>query len=207
MNLIFDVDGTLWDSTERASEAFNHVISTETNLPIRTTGFWLKKLFGKPMDEICAEIFQGLPKAESTAIFEQCMAHENQYLETHPGTLYEGVEETLKELAKDHKLYICSNCQKGYIEVFLRSTGLEPLFSGHLCFGDTGTPKGETIRRLMEAKGMEKAIYIGDTQGDANASKEAGIPFIYCAYGFGRVIVDYPTVEKIGDLPALLEEF
>ena len=39
----------------------------------------------------------------------------------------------------------------------------------------------------MERNGLSEAVYVGDTQGDANSCKEAEIPMIYAAYGFGEV--------------------
>ena len=36
--LIFDVDGTLWDSTDLVAKAWNYVLETETNLPADVTG-------------------------------------------------------------------------------------------------------------------------------------------------------------------------
>ena len=58
-------------------------------------------------------------------------------------------------------------------------------FSGHLCYGDTQAPKGETIRRLMAQHHISSACYIGDTQGDMEATYQAGLPFVWAAYGFG----------------------
>ena len=64
--------------------------------------------------------------------------------------------------------------------------GLTPYIQGHLCFGDTGTSKGQTIAKLMETHNIKDCIYIGDTQGDYKATVEAGIPFIWASYGFGN---------------------
>ena len=55
-----------------------------------------------------------------------------------------------------------------------------------MCFGDTGTSKGQTILRLMKEQNITSAAYVGDTQGDYEASVEAGIPFIWATYGFGE---------------------
>ena len=59
------------------------------------------------------------------------------------------------------------------------------LIEGHMCFGDTGTDKGTTIRILMERHHIASAVYIGDTQGDFEASRNAGIPFVWASFGFG----------------------
>ena len=68
----------------------------------------------------------------------------------------------------------------------MEKLGIRELISGHLCFCDTQAPKGETIRILMERHGITSAAYIGDTQGDADAARDAGIPFVWASYGFGE---------------------
>ena len=67
----------------------------------------------------------------------------------------------------------------------MEKIGISDLIEGHLCFGDTGTSKGKTIRTLMARHGVSSAVYIGDTQGDYEATVEAGIPFIWATFGFG----------------------
>ena len=52
----------------------------------------------------------------------------------------------------------------------------------------------------MERNGIESAVYVGDTQGDADACKKAGVPMIYAAYGFGDVKGDYVTIHSFDEL-------
>ena len=82
----------------------------------------------------------------------------------------------------------------------LKNTGLGEYFVDHLCFGDTLKQKGENIRLIMERGGVKEAVYVGDTQGDANACDMAGVPMIYASYGFGNVEGDYPVIRKFSDL-------
>lgn len=42
------------------------------------------------------------------------------------------------------------------------------------------------MRLLMERNGIAEAAYVGDTQGDLEAARLAGIPFVWAAYGFGK---------------------
>jgi len=129
------------------------------------------------------------------------MDTENRYLEENECRIgYPNVKETLTELAKHHRLFIVSNSQCGYPELCLQKLGIEELFSGHLCFGDTGTCKGETIKRLMQTHNITSACYIGDTQGDLDAADLAGIPFVFCTYGFGKVTHFWKSIDKIDDL-------
>ncbi len=202
--IIFDVDGTLWDSTEVVAEAWTTAIRENSDLDLTVTGPMLNRLFGKTMDEIYEALFPMLPKSEQERIGGLCYDYENELLEHQPGTLYDGVREAFETLSKKTGLYIVSNCQCGYIEVMLRSTGLEPYVKDTLCFGQTQTPKAQTIRTLMERNGLKDVVYIGDTQGDADACKEAGVPFIFAEYGFGDVPEAKQRIRKITDLISLI---
>ena len=53
----------------------------------------------------------------------------------------------------------------------------------------------------MQRNHIEKAFYIGDTQGDYNATKIANIPFLYAKYGFGTIDTEVPFIESIEQLP------
>ena len=79
--------------------------------------------------------------------------------------------------------------------------GSRHLFEGWMCFGDTGLPKGDNIRILMERHGITDAVYIGDTQGDLEASQKAGIPFIFCTFGFGNPETYDAKIDAFSDLP------
>ena len=83
--------------------------------------------------------------------------------------------------------------------------GIRQHFVGWMCFGDTGLPKGDTIRILMERHGITDAVYIGDTQGDLEASERAGLPFLFCAFGFGTPDRWDARLEEFRQLPELLK--
>ena len=107
----------------------------------------------------------------------------------------------MEEFAKNHRLFIVSNSQKGYPELCMERLGLTGLIQGHLCFGETGTDKGTTIRTLMDRHHITDCAYVGDTQLDYEATQKAGIAFIWASYGFGTPErYDY----KIDSFPDLL---
>ena len=203
-SLIFDIDGTLWDSRALVAEGYNIQLRKEGLDHLCTNAEILKSLFGKVMSEIGDSLFASIPVPERYELMERCMATENRYLEENECKIgYPHVKETLEELAKRHRLFIVSNSQCGYPELCLQKLGIGHLFSGHLCFGDTDTCKGETIKTLMARHGITSACYIGDTQGDLDASDLAGIPFIFCTYGFGQVTHFFKTIDRFEDLLSL----
>ena len=186
-SIIFDVDGTIWDSTESVAASWNKAIRESSDLDLTLEPVSLSRVFGKTMTEIADALFPALETDKRMKLLDICFDEENRYLEDHPGILYPGVSETIKSLALKYPLYIVSNCQCGYIEVMLRTTGLEPYIKDHFCFGETQVSKGETILLLMEKNGLKSPVYVGDTQGDADSCKIAGIPFVFAEYGFGDV--------------------
>ena len=203
-SLIFDIDGTLWDSRALVAEGYNLQLKDEGLEHLFVNAQQLKALFGKVMTEIADVIFAEIPLPERYALMERCMARENRYLQENPCAIgYPGVKETLIRLAESHRLFIVSNSQRGYPELCIRKLGLGSCITACLCFGDTGTSKGKTIRALMQRHNIRSCVYIGDTQGDYEATLEAGIPFIWASYGFGVPEGYGAKIERISDLLTL----
>ncbi|MDY4508505.1 MAG: HAD family hydrolase [Candidatus Faecousia sp.] len=203
-SLIFDIDGTLWDSRALVAEGYNIQLEKEGLSHLAVNAELFRPLFGKVMTEIADTIFPSIPAPERYALMERCMDTENKYLQANPCRIgYPGVRETMEKLAKNHRLFIVSNSQKGYPELCIEKLGLAPFIQGHLCFGDTGTSKGKTIRALMDRYGIADCAYIGDTQGDYEATLEAGVPFIWAAYGFGTPDGYDHKIDSFADLPNL----
>ena len=203
-SLIFDIDGTLWDSRALVAEGYNIQLEKEGLRHLFVDAETLKPLFGKVMTEIADAILASIPENERYALMERCMETENRYLfENECKIGYPGVTETLAALSRKYRLFIVSNSQCGYPELCMEKLGLTPYIRGHLCFGDTGTSKGKTIRTLMEKHNIESCAYIGDTQGDYEATVEAKVPFIWAKYGFGTPEGYVSAVETIEDLLTL----
>ena len=186
-SLIFDIDGTLWDSRALVAEGYNIQLNKEGLSRYCITAETLKPLFGRVMTEIADVIFADFPEKGRYALMARCMETENRHLHENPCHIgYPGVRETMEALAKTHRLFIVSNCQQGYIELLMEKGGLGGLISDFDCFGNTGLPKGQTLRLLCERCNVRDAVYVGDTQGDMEASEQAGLPFVWAAYGFGK---------------------
>ena len=205
-SLIFDIDGTLWDSRALVAEGYNIQLCAEGYDHLCVDAEVLRPLFGKTMSAIADAILAEIAVPERYALMERCMDTENKYLAQNECKIgYEGVKETLEELKKSYRLFIVSNAQCGYPELCMEKLGIASLFEGHLCYGDTGTEKGETILELMRRHSIDDAVYIGDTQGDYEATLVAGIPFIWCAFGFGSPEGYAAKLENFRQLPQLLK--
>ncbi len=205
-NIIFDVDGTLWDTTKTVADSWNYAVETLGYPPAGITGEQLKNEFGKTMDVIAGDLFPHLPLPERDVLMEACFHYGDEFLERLDILpLYPNIRETIAALSGTHRLFIVSNCQRGYIELFLRKTGLEKYITDIECFGNTKKTKGENIRLVMDRNIPGSACYVGDTAGDQKAAAWAGIPFIFASYGFGQVDEKdcFASISSIRELPDL----
>ena len=204
--IIFDVDGTLWDARIQVGEAWFAVKYDLTGEKTEWSFEKLSSMFGRPMTDICLALFPDYPKDKALQYGDRCFQGELELLRKKPGIVFDGVRDMLSALRKLCPLYIVSNCQCGYIEVLLESGNLSEFFSDYLCYGDTRTSKGQTIRTLMKRNGLKDVIYVGDTQGDADACAEADVPFLFAEYGFGTVQRAYPTARTVQEIPSVVQQ-
>lgn len=199
-SIIFDVDGTLWNATDTCAIAWTKVVRQDAGLDQDITPEILQGLFGQTLSDIADIVFKGFPKEERMRLINLCCEEEHRMLLADPAPLYPRLEDTLKALSEKYRLFIVSNCQAGYIEVFLKATGLGHYFEGHLCPGDTGNAKAANIAQVIREYHLENPVYVGDTLGDYIATKENQIPFIFAAYGFGQVDAPDDRIETPWDL-------
>lgn len=205
--ILFDLDGTLWDSSLAVADSFNIALE-RLGYQKHLTKEDMQSVMGKVMDEIAHIFFDDISKEKAYDIMVYCTEVENEYLKTHGGELYPELEATLKALKADGFFIGCvSNCQSGYIEAFLESSGLNEYFDDIECWGNTLMPKSYNIRLTSERNGLDKTVYVGDTLGDYNSACDAGVPFIHASYGFGSVPEGTPSVSKISELPEFLKSF
>lgn len=205
-SIIFDMDGTLWNSTPEVALAFNHVLA-EKHPEVKevVTAERLQGLFGLPLYVIAVQLFESVPEEHAIRVINECCEYECEYLAVHGATLYDGLEETLEKLSKVYRLFIVSNCQEGYIQCFFRAyPKLRQYFTDYEYPGHSGKFKADNIRIVIERNNLKAPVYVGDTKGDADASREAGVPFIFARYGFGDV-KEYDDV--IDSLPELTDKY
>lgn len=205
--VIFDMDGTLWDSAENVAVSWNLAIKESGLCERILTTEDIHGVMGKTMDKIADILFPQLGKAERMGLLEACCKLENEYLRAHGGELYPDLEEIWKELSLDYDLYIVSNCQAGYIEAFLDYYGFWKYFKDIECYGNHFRQKGENIRLLADRNHLSDAVYVGDIQGDYEASKEAGVGFIHAAYGFGTIDEEVFAIRNLRELPKTVRAY
>ena len=170
--LLFDLDGTLWDSVDAICISWNRALERLAPEYAGTvTRARLLPCMGMLLPDILHRLVPELDQERVKPILEEVLSEENAYVAAHGGVLYPGVEQTLAALSARCPLFLVSNCQDGYIEAF------------------------------FQAHGLRRPLYIGDTQGDYDAASKAGVPFLHAAYGFGRIDRPVPSVAAFEAIP------
>ncbi len=202
--IIFDVDGTLIDTTDLVKETYQYAISE--GLGRKLTDEELEGLVGVPTTTaIAMYIKKDVEKAVDryfTRIFEVFSK------DVKP---FDGIVELLEEL-KRCRLQ-CSIITSRYKSEVANDAALNSIlkyFTSVICFEDTQRhkPDPEPITKLLEAAGYRasEAIYIGDTYSDYLCAANAGVEFALAAWGAkqdDRIKADY-TLGKPSELLMIL---
>lgn len=183
-HLIFDFDGTLFDSRTDIVVSINHTRKA-MHLPELEYDAIIKKVGGgmaKLIKDTFPEIPDQLDKAKSI-LMEYYNVHHSDF--TKP---YSGVMETLKKLEQD--LFIISNKPKELVEAVLESFQLTSLFK-KVIGGESLEEKKphpmtlESIEKDYPGKRSQMLI-IGDLEPDLQLALNTGVKSVYCAYGFSQ---------------------
>lgn len=118
--VIFDLDGTLWETTNSTYLSFN-IVAKKHNIKEISEEI-IKKNYGNNKVETAELFFPDLNQEEAFKLIEEADDINIKYLSKNGGYTYPGLEEALFRLNIDYDLFIVSNsANKKYIESFLTS--------------------------------------------------------------------------------------
>lgn len=183
--IIFDIDGTLWNTVPACTKGWNLTLErleTEERITIDQ----MISVMGTPQDEAVEKLLPQL-HAQHTDLVKAMSECEEEVLMKEGGEFYAGILEEVKGLSEHTPIFLVSNCQSWYLDVFIRLSGLADYLTDADCWGKAHQTKTQMLQGLQQKHGFKQGVYIGDTLRDQVAAKQAGFDFIYAAYGFGEV--------------------
>ncbi len=179
-NIVFDLDGTLWQTTESYVYAY-HKLCERYSIKDKVSDETVKKYLGVRLDVLLNDLFPSVEDKRELALL--ALGFSVEYLEQNPqNCCYEGVFETLEKLSKNYDLYVVSNCLRGYVETFLRLSGAKDFIKAFYTI-EVGE-KSQHIRKISHV-GEQKTLYVGDCDDDyLSIDNHYRVLFCYAAYGY-----------------------
>ena len=198
--IIFDLDGTLWDTNATCAHAWNHSLARLGIAYRPITAADVRSVAGRAHVDAVREVFTGLDEDQIQQISELTQTEDNLAIARCGADIYPGVREVVPHLRTRFPLMIVSNCQRGYIELFLSTSGLGEHFVDFECWGNTGNPKPANLRALIARNRLRSPWLVGDTEGDYDAAAENDVWFVHAGYGFGAVPRCDARIERFAEL-------
>lgn len=183
-SIIFDMDGTLWDAVDTYTESWN-IVFQDLGIDKIIHRDELAKMVGWEGKKVWNAIMPGYPEERQEEIYTRVNNVRKILLPQKGGVLYDGVKDGLKQLATKYQLFIVSNCAKGIIRLFIDWAGIDEHIIDEIAYGTNYMPKHHNIKLLIDRHQLKSPVYVGDTEGDGEQSRLAGLPFVFVSYGFG----------------------
>lgn len=207
--ILFDLDGTLLDTLDDLYDAVNFVLR-QLGHPQRTkaevrhfVGNGARRLVEQALPEIHTEeeLNRGLE------IFHE---YYNSLCDGGTTCPFPGIPEVLEQLKKQYPVAVVSNKPDAAVKILC-----EKYFPGVMALGVTEKiarkPAPDMVFAVMEQMGVDRCVYVGDSEVDVLTAKNANVPCVSVLWGFrdkweieeagGNVFC-----ENVSDLPAIIAD-
>lgn len=181
--IMFDMDGTLIDSSNAIVNTINYV---RNNIGLETLDkkYILEHINDPTINS--ADFFYGTKHFTK----EQSYLFESYYNKNclNDIYLYEGIKELIENLNKNCKLAVATNASSIFAKKMLIHLDIHHHFDMLIGYNDVKNPKPhpEMVHKIMNKldTSKEKSILIGDSKKDTQAATSAGINSILVNWGF-----------------------
>ena len=199
--IIFDMDGTLVNSSLTIANAINYVRKNLGFEPMEQETI-LRMVNDHTLNPAKTFYYADAFDADHEKWFSEYYTknHENELV------LYEGIKELLESLKDDgHALAVATNAYRGSTIESLTHLDIHDYFDALACYDDVpqGKPHPDMLYKILDELdySKEKALFIGDGPRDEMASKKAEIEYIMVDWGF----TDHSdAVRSVDDLRGML---
>lgn len=192
--IIFDLDGTLVDSVPDIHAAVSRCLRDEGAAPLSLEMVRSFVGDGVPalIDKVMAAQGEGPNPARRAALIARFMGH-YEAASTDLSTVYPGVKTALAALhAAGHPLGLCTNKPEAIARSVVEALGLSPYFQA-IIGGDSlpeRKPHPAPLLATLRGLGAREAIYVGDSEVDAETAEAAGIPLLLFTEGYRKTPIE-----------------
>ena len=178
IGILWDLDGTLLDTLEDLADGVNYALR-EFHYPERT----LEEVRRFVVNGAFNLIRQAVPEgADPAPVFDVFKVYYNAHcqIKTRP---YAGILEALAVLGEKYPMAVVSNKPDSAVKPLC-----EQYFPGLYARGESTDcprkPAPDMVFKAMADIGVEKCIYVGDSEVDVLTARNAGMPCLSVLWGF-----------------------
>ncbi|OTO71698.1 MULTISPECIES: HAD-IA family hydrolase [unclassified Enterococcus] len=181
--VLFDLDGTLTDSSEGILNSIRYMLEKK-GLAISDTET-LRSFIGPPLADSLKALYE-ISEAEAQEAVE---SYREYYADQgiKQLTVYPDVEKMLTDLSEDYSLAIATSKPEFFAEQVIENTGLTKYFTGIFGADLAGdrSKKADVITYALEQLEGDTAVMVGDRKFDILGAKDNQLKSIGVLYGFG----------------------
>ena len=179
--ILFDLDGTLLDSLQDLCDAVNYILK-EYGCPQRTLEE-IRTFVGNGARRL---IEQALPGNDTDPDADQVLIDYQNYYNAHAKVKtcpYDGVVEVLQAVAENYPVAVVSNKPDAAVKLLC-----EDFFPGIYGLGEADgcprKPAPDMLHKAMETLGVDRCVYVGDSEVDVLTAQNTGVPCLSVLWGF-----------------------
>lgn len=178
IGVLWDLDGTLLNTLDDLTNAVNYALH-RFEYPHRTQKE-VRSFVGNGARRL---IERAVPKgADADAVFEIFRTYYDAHcqIKTKP---YDGILDALAALGEKYPMAVVSNKPDSAVKPLCAE-----YFHGLYACGESADcprkPAPDMVFKAMEAIGVQKCIYVGDSEVDVLTAQNAGVPCLSVLWGF-----------------------
>lgn len=207
IGILCDLDGTLLDTLEDLTDSVNYALA-QFGCPAVTPP-QVRSYLGNGAKQLIALSLPEDRREETDAVLAVYKPHYAAHcqIKTRP---YDGIPQALAQLQEKYPVAIVSNKPDSAVKPLCAQ-----YFPGIYALGeDPGCPRKpapDMLYKAMAAIGVDRCVYVGDSEVDVLTANNAGVPCLSVLWGFR----DKPELaansaryfcEQAADIPAMIEK-
>lgn len=212
-SIIFDMDGTLFQTEMILEESLNQTLQQLNGLGIHYITNPVdkyKELMGVPLDEVWKSLLlQPSEKNVKSAneIFQKALI---ACIQSDKGILYDHVEEVLEYItAKNYEIFIASNGDVDYLNTIYVKYQFEKYIKNVYSINEIeSSSKTDLVQHIIKEENTNPQFIVGDRLSDFMAGKENNIEVIGCKFYFSKeeelMKADY-VVNSLKELKSIIK--
>lgn len=202
--IIFDLDGTLWDTIDTTYQATMNITSNRKDIP-KISKKTVKTGMGLTLSENAKHYMPTIAKDKREEVLKEINKETIRLLKLGKTKFYMGMKKTIQKLGENYDLGIVTNNNDDYAKIFLETSNLKEYFKDYMGAASHDITKGEAIQLMINRNHQKEGYYVGDTKKDLEAAKEANVIFIHAKYGVDKKLSTPYSIKSIIFLPSLLK--